>query len=233
MPRRGRRRGVRRRPSPSRGSAPWRTAVADRRPPQQRRQHVPRTSRDARGAAARRLRHERHRTDAPDRGRAPPPRGAPGRRAVRRFRPCQTGVPRRGAVCGHEGCGGDADRGAGGQSWARAGVRVSAIRPGAVFTEINQRAGLFDDATALERLQGLGAAHALGRHRHPRGDRGRARLPRLRRMDHGRRARRSTADSGWVSPTHEERATDAIMAGNRRCITVSARYADARKRPTA
>lgn len=43
------------------------------------------------------------------------------------------------------------------------GVRVSAIRPGAVFTEINQRAGLFDDATALERLQGLASAHALGR----------------------------------------------------------------------
>ena len=43
------------------------------------------------------------------------------------------------------------------------GVRVSAIRPGAVFTEINQRAGLFDDETALERLQGLGSAHALGR----------------------------------------------------------------------
>ena len=43
------------------------------------------------------------------------------------------------------------------------GVRVSAIRPGAVFTEINQRAGLFDDATALDRLNGLASAHALGR----------------------------------------------------------------------
>ena len=43
------------------------------------------------------------------------------------------------------------------------GVRVSAVRPGAVFTEINQRAGLFDDATAIERLQGLGSSHALGR----------------------------------------------------------------------
>ena len=43
------------------------------------------------------------------------------------------------------------------------GVRVSCIRPGAVFTEINQRAGLSDDATALERLQGLASAHALGR----------------------------------------------------------------------
>jgi NAD(P)-dependent dehydrogenase (short-subunit alcohol dehydrogenase family) len=32
-----------------------------------------------------------------------------------------------------------------------------------VFTEINQRAGLFDDATAFERLQGLASAHALGR----------------------------------------------------------------------
>lgn len=43
------------------------------------------------------------------------------------------------------------------------GVRVSCVRPGAVFTEINQRAGLSDDATALERLQSLGPAHALGR----------------------------------------------------------------------
>ena len=43
------------------------------------------------------------------------------------------------------------------------GVRVSCVRPGAVFTEINQRAGLFDDATALARLEGLASAHALGR----------------------------------------------------------------------
>lgn len=43
------------------------------------------------------------------------------------------------------------------------GVRVSCVRPGAVFTEINQRAGLMDDETALARLQGLGGAHALGR----------------------------------------------------------------------
>ena len=43
------------------------------------------------------------------------------------------------------------------------GVRVSCVRPGAVFTEINQRAGLFDDATALARLQSLAPAHALGR----------------------------------------------------------------------
>ena len=43
------------------------------------------------------------------------------------------------------------------------GVRVSCIRPGAVFTEINQRAGLFDDETALVRLQALAGAHALGR----------------------------------------------------------------------
>lgn len=43
------------------------------------------------------------------------------------------------------------------------GVRVSCVRPGAVFTELNQRAGLFDDETALARLQGLGPAHALGR----------------------------------------------------------------------
>lgn len=43
------------------------------------------------------------------------------------------------------------------------GVRVSCVRPGGVFTEINQRAGLFDDETALRRLEGLAPAHALGR----------------------------------------------------------------------
>lgn len=42
-------------------------------------------------------------------------------------------------------------------------VRVSCVRPGGVFTEINQRAGLFDDETALARLEGLAPAHALGR----------------------------------------------------------------------
>ncbi|MEY3680812.1 MAG: hypothetical protein RL547_1425 [Actinomycetota bacterium] len=43
------------------------------------------------------------------------------------------------------------------------GVRVSCVRPGGVFTEINQRAGLFDDETARQRLMGLASAHALGR----------------------------------------------------------------------
>ena len=43
------------------------------------------------------------------------------------------------------------------------GVRVSCVRPGGVLTEINQRAGLMDDATAAARMQSLGAAHALGR----------------------------------------------------------------------
>jgi 3-oxoacyl-[acyl-carrier protein] reductase len=43
------------------------------------------------------------------------------------------------------------------------GIRVSCVRPGAVYTEINQRAGLFDDDEAYERLLGLGPAHALGR----------------------------------------------------------------------
>ena len=42
-------------------------------------------------------------------------------------------------------------------------VRVSCIRPGGVFTELNQRAGLFDDDTARARLEGLAPAHALGR----------------------------------------------------------------------
>ncbi|MEJ2859597.1 SDR family NAD(P)-dependent oxidoreductase [Actinomycetospora flava] len=43
------------------------------------------------------------------------------------------------------------------------GVRVSCVRPGGVLTEINQRAGIFDDATAAERMESLGPAHALGR----------------------------------------------------------------------
>ncbi len=43
------------------------------------------------------------------------------------------------------------------------GVRVGCVRPGAVFTEINQRAGLMADDEALARLEGLGPAHALGR----------------------------------------------------------------------
>ena len=43
------------------------------------------------------------------------------------------------------------------------GVRVSCVRPGAVYTELNQRAGLFDDDEAYERLLSLGPAHALGR----------------------------------------------------------------------
>ena len=44
-----------------------------------------------------------------------------------------------------------------------AGVRGSCVRPGGVLTEINQRAGLFDDETARARLESLGPAHALGR----------------------------------------------------------------------
>ncbi len=43
------------------------------------------------------------------------------------------------------------------------GIRVSCVRPGAVFTEINQRAGLFDDDTAKARLESLAPAHAMGR----------------------------------------------------------------------
>ena len=43
------------------------------------------------------------------------------------------------------------------------GVRVSCVRPGGVLTEINQRAGLFTDEEAAERMRALGAAHALGR----------------------------------------------------------------------
>ncbi|MEE8601476.1 SDR family NAD(P)-dependent oxidoreductase [Euzebya tangerina] len=42
-------------------------------------------------------------------------------------------------------------------------IRVSCVRPGAVFTEINVRAGIADPDQALERLESLGPAHALGR----------------------------------------------------------------------
>ncbi len=44
-----------------------------------------------------------------------------------------------------------------------AGVRVNCIRPGAVPTEINVRAGLGSPADNLARLQSLAPAHALGR----------------------------------------------------------------------
>ncbi len=35
--------------------------------------------------------------------------------------------------------------------------------PGAVFTEINQRAGLLDDAAARKRLDAMASSHVLGR----------------------------------------------------------------------
>lgn len=44
-----------------------------------------------------------------------------------------------------------------------AGVRVNCIRPGAVYTEINERAGLGSPDEVRARLAGLSAAHALGR----------------------------------------------------------------------
>jgi 3-oxoacyl-[acyl-carrier protein] reductase len=43
------------------------------------------------------------------------------------------------------------------------GVRVNCVAPGAVFTEINQRAGLVDDAAALARLEAMAPLHPLGR----------------------------------------------------------------------
>jgi len=43
------------------------------------------------------------------------------------------------------------------------GIRVNCVVPGGVFTEINQRAGLFDDETAKKRLEGMASLHALGR----------------------------------------------------------------------
>ncbi len=42
-------------------------------------------------------------------------------------------------------------------------IRVNCVVPGAVFTEINQRAGLFDDETARKRLDQMAGLHALGR----------------------------------------------------------------------
>ncbi len=44
-----------------------------------------------------------------------------------------------------------------------AGIRVGCVVPGGVLTEINQRAGLFDDEAARERLEGMASMHALGR----------------------------------------------------------------------
>lgn len=43
------------------------------------------------------------------------------------------------------------------------GIRVGCVRPGAVFTEINQRAGLFSDDEAKARLDAMANSHALGR----------------------------------------------------------------------
>jgi NAD(P)-dependent dehydrogenase (short-subunit alcohol dehydrogenase family) len=42
-------------------------------------------------------------------------------------------------------------------------IRVNCVVPGGVFTEINQRAGLFDDATARKRLDSMASLHVLGR----------------------------------------------------------------------
>ncbi len=42
-------------------------------------------------------------------------------------------------------------------------IRVNCVLPGAVYTEINQRAGLFDDETALSRLESMASSHAMGR----------------------------------------------------------------------
>jgi NAD(P)-dependent dehydrogenase (short-subunit alcohol dehydrogenase family) len=42
-------------------------------------------------------------------------------------------------------------------------IRVSCVRPGAVETELNVRAGLADEAQNRARLQSLAPAHALGR----------------------------------------------------------------------
>ncbi len=43
------------------------------------------------------------------------------------------------------------------------GVRVNCVRPGGVYTELNERAGFVTAEEAQSRLAGLAAAHALGR----------------------------------------------------------------------
>ena len=44
-----------------------------------------------------------------------------------------------------------------------AGIRVNCVVPGAVLTEINQRAGLFTEEEAAARLDAMASMHALGR----------------------------------------------------------------------
>ena len=43
------------------------------------------------------------------------------------------------------------------------GVRVNAVRPGAVPTEINERSGDFTHDEAMARLESMATHHALGR----------------------------------------------------------------------
>jgi len=42
-------------------------------------------------------------------------------------------------------------------------IRVNCVVPGGVYSEINQRAGIFDDDTAKNRLDKMASIHALGR----------------------------------------------------------------------
>ena len=42
-------------------------------------------------------------------------------------------------------------------------IRVNCILPGAILTELNQRAGLCSDEQAKQRLQSIAGLHALGR----------------------------------------------------------------------
>ena len=42
-------------------------------------------------------------------------------------------------------------------------IRVNAVRPGAVPTEINVRAGIFSEDAAMQRLQSMASHHAVGR----------------------------------------------------------------------
>ena len=40
---------------------------------------------------------------------------------------------------------------------------MNCVVPGAIFTEINQRAGIYNDETAKKRLDSMAQIHAMGR----------------------------------------------------------------------
>ena len=172
-----------------------------RHPDQQRRQHVPGVGhRPRRGGAPLRLPHQRGGRHAPHRP-VRAPHGGPGRGAVcflgsihtqRAFPGASPYAATKGAL--------EALTGVLAAELGPRNIRVNCVRPGAVLTEINQRAGLMDDDTARKRLEGLARPRA-GPHRHRRGDRRSPRVPRLRRVDH----RRRRVGRRWPRPRCHER----------------------------